>query len=94
MIPAQKTPSNLGKNPLETGLIPPPPGVVDQYLNDSTGENEEGDEDFTGPWNKSKGMKMVQAPAQPIAEATAGEVLKELQKAVKKSPVPKGASKK
>lgn len=77
---------SMGKDPHEIGLIPPTPGIVDQYFNDSTGENEDGDEDFTGPWNKSNGMTMVQGPAQPIAEATAREVQKEMEKAVKKSP--------
>lgn len=85
---------SLGKNPLEIGLIPPTPVVVDQYFNDSTGENEEGDKDFTGPWNKSNGMKMVPTPAQPIAEATANEVEKELQQAVGKTPSTKRDSKK
>src|SRR3954451_12419575 len=28
---------NLGKHPLSIGLIPPTPGIVDQYLNASTG---------------------------------------------------------
>jgi len=85
---------SMGKNPLEIGLIPPTPGIVDQYFNDSTGENEEGDEDFTGPWNKSNGMVMVQGPAQPIAEATAGEVRSELRKAAGKSSPTKLPSKK
>ena len=77
---------SMGKDPLEIGLIPPTPGIVDQYFNDSTGENEEGDKDSTGPWNKGKEIQIVQAPAQPIAEATAREVQKELQRAVKKTP--------
>lgn len=84
---------SMGKDPLEIGLIPPTPDIVDQYFNDSTGENEEGDEDFTGPWNKGNGMEMVPAPAQPIAEATVSEVKKEIQKAVKKTPSVKGKSK-
>lgn len=60
------------------------PGLVDQYFNDSTGENKEGDKDFTGPWNEGNGMEMVQGRAQSIAEATADEVTKEVRKAVKK----------
>lgn len=85
---------SLGKDPLDVGLIPPTPGIVNQYFNDSTGENEVGDKDFTGPWNKSKEIKIVQAPAQPIAEATAREVQKELQRAVRQAPAAKGNSKK
>lgn len=76
---------SMGKDPLEIGLIAPTPGIVDQYFNDSTGENEDGDQDFTGPWNKGNGLKMVQGRAQPIAEATAREVQKELHKAVRKT---------
>ncbi len=85
---------SMGKDPLDIGLIPPTPGIVDKYFNDSTGENDEGDEDFTGPWNKSNGIEMVPGPAQPIAEATAVEVQNEVQNAVKKSPGTKGKSKK
>lgn len=76
---------SMGKDPLEVGLIAPTPGIVDKYYNDSTGENEEGDKDFTGPWNEGNGLEIVQGPAQPIAEATASEVKKEIKKAVKKS---------
>lgn len=83
---------SMGKDPLEIGLILPTPGVVDQYYNDSTGENDEGDEDFTGPWNKNNRIKMVQGHAQPIAEATASEVTKELLKATRKSPTNKSKS--
>lgn len=85
---------SMGKDPLKIGLIPPTPGIVDQYYNDSTGENEDGDEDFTGPWNKSNGMVMVEGPAQPIAEATAEEVRKELKKSVHKGVSTKKSSNK
>lgn len=85
---------SLGKDPLDIGMIAPTPGIVDQYFNDSTGKNEDGDKDFTGPWTKTNGMELVSAPAQPIAEATASEVKKELQKVVKKTPSAKGSSKK
>ena len=82
--------ANMGKDPLEIGLIPPTPGLVDQYFNDSTGENEDGDKDFTGPWNKGNGTKIIQAPAQYIAEATASEVQNELQNLVGKKVTAKG----
>src|SRR5881628_41247 len=35
---------SLGKDPLSVGEIPPTPGVVDQYFNDSTGEGEMGED--------------------------------------------------
>lgn len=84
---------SMGKDPLDIGLIPPTPGIVNLYFNDSTGDNDEGDKDSTGPWNKGNGLKLVQAPAQPIAEATAHEVLDEIQKAVRKTTA-KGSPKK
>lgn len=39
----------MGKDPLDIGLNAPTPGLVNQYFNDSTGENEDGDKDFTRP---------------------------------------------
>jgi Mn-containing catalase len=53
---------SLGKDPLSIGQIPPTPGLVDQYFNDSTGQGEAG-EDFRGPWNEGNGWQIVQAPA-------------------------------
>lgn len=76
---------SMGKDPLDIGLIAPTPGIVSQYYNDSTGENDQGDKDCIGPWNNGNGIKLIQSTAQPIAEATADEVIKELQKAVKKA---------
>ncbi|MES2981068.1 MAG: manganese catalase family protein [Verrucomicrobiota bacterium] len=76
---------SMGKDPLDIGAIPPTPGIVNHYYNDSTGENEDGDKDFTGPWNKGNGMKLIQGPVQPIAEATVFEVKKEINKAVRTS---------
>src|ERR687884_1259736 len=54
---------SLGKPPLSVGLIPPTPGLVDQYLNDSTGEGEHGAVDTTGPWNDDKTFQRVDNPA-------------------------------
>src|SRR5262249_53227745 len=33
---------SLGKDPFSIGTIPPTPGLVDEYFNDSTGEGDEG----------------------------------------------------
>jgi len=52
---------SLGKPPLSVGLIPPTPGLVDQYFNDSTGASDDGFSDMTGPWNEA--MEMVDEPA-------------------------------
>jgi Mn-containing catalase len=53
---------SMGKDPLSIGEIPPTPGVVDQYFNDSTGEGDEG-RDMRGPWNEGNGWKFVDSPA-------------------------------
>lgn len=53
---------SLGKDPLSIGKIPPTPGLVDQYFNDSTGQGEAG-EDVQGPWNQGNGWQLVDAPA-------------------------------
>jgi Mn-containing catalase len=53
---------SLGKDPLSIGQIPPTPGLVDQYFNDSTGQGEAG-EDRRGPWNQGDGWQFVEAPA-------------------------------
>src|SRR3954466_10433311 len=60
---------SMGKDPLEIGEIPPTPGVVEMFFNDSTGEGDDGERDERGPWNKENGFEFVEAPAKPIAEA-------------------------
>jgi Mn-containing catalase len=45
------------------GLIPPTPGVVDQYYNDSTGKGKFNDEDSKGPWNTAAEIEIVESPA-------------------------------
>jgi len=54
--------TSMGKDPLEVGKIPPTPGIVDQYVNDSTGVGDEGETDAMGPWNQD-GFQIVDAPA-------------------------------
>jgi Mn-containing catalase len=53
---------SLGKDPLAVGKIPPTPGLVDQYFDDSTGEGEAGT-NFRGPWNEGNGWQLVESPA-------------------------------
>jgi Mn-containing catalase len=53
---------SLGKDPLQIGQIPPTPGIVDQFFNDSTGEGELG-KDMIGPWNDGKALQRVDNPA-------------------------------
>ena len=54
---------SLGKDPLVIGVIPPTPGLVDQYFNDSTGEGDDGETDARGPWNEGDGWQIIEAPA-------------------------------
>jgi Mn-containing catalase len=75
---------SMGKDPLEIGEIPPTPGIVDQYFNDSTGQGDNGDADARGPWNEGNGIKYVEAPAKPVAEGTAQEVMREIQTATRR----------
>src|SRR6187401_2127694 len=42
---------SMKKDPLEIGKIPPTPGIVDEFFNDSTGRGEDGEGDAQGPWN-------------------------------------------
>src|SRR6187401_489156 len=65
---------SMGKDPLEIGEIPPTPGIVDKFFNDSTGQGDEGESDERGPWNEGDGFQFVEGPAKPIAEGTAEEV--------------------
>jgi hypothetical protein len=44
---------NMGKAPFSIGKIPPTPGLVDQYFNDSTGEGDEGETDARGPGTRA-----------------------------------------
>lgn len=54
----------IGKNIISVGLIPPTPGIVDQYYNDSTGEGDDGEIDVAdAPWNSGDGIQVVEAPA-------------------------------
>jgi Mn-containing catalase len=75
---------SMGKDPLTIGRIPPTPGIVDQFFNDSTGTGDEGEEDARGPWNEGDGVQLVEAPGQPIAEATAAEVTQEINRAARR----------
>jgi Mn-containing catalase len=54
---------SMGKDALEIGKIPPTPGLVDQYFNDSTGEGDDGEVDARGPWNEGDDWEFVEAPA-------------------------------
>lgn len=60
---------SLGKDPLSIGKIPPTPGVVNEFFNDSTepadgqGVSGPAERDHRGPWNEGRDWKYVDAPA-------------------------------
>jgi Mn-containing catalase len=59
---------SMGKPAFSIGSIPPTPGLVDQYFNDSTGTGDRGETDARGPWNEGGDWQMVDAPALQDAE--------------------------
>src|SRR4029453_17605748 len=54
---------SLKKPRFSIGKIPPTPGLVDQFFNDSTGVGEDGEIDARGPWNQGEDWQFVDAPA-------------------------------
>lgn len=74
----------LTKDKLVIGKIPPTPGIVNQYFNDSTGEGDMGEKDMRGPWNKGKDIEYVEAPIKMEAQVTNDQIVKEIKKATKK----------
>ena len=54
---------SLNKPALSIGLIPPTPGIVDQWYNDSTGEGDDGEVDVDAPWNQAEDITVVDSPA-------------------------------
>jgi len=64
---------SLGKPRFSIGQIPPTPGLVDQFFNDSTGRGDDGESDVRGPWNMGDTWKFVEAPALQEVRAMAGQ---------------------
>jgi Mn-containing catalase len=54
---------SMGKERFTIGAIVPTTEVINQYFNDSTGVNDEGDVDARGPWNEGGNWEYVDAPA-------------------------------
>ena len=54
---------SMGKGRFQIGQIPPTPGLVDQFFNDSTGRGEDAEVDARGPWNQGEEWQFVEAPA-------------------------------
>ena len=49
---------SLGKDPFSIGKLPPTPGLVDEYYNDSTGDGAHG----APQWLKKNGLHVVNSP--------------------------------
>jgi Mn-containing catalase len=54
---------SMGKPRFSIGRIPPTPGLVDQFFNDSTGAGEDGEIDARGAWNQAEDFVFVESPA-------------------------------
>lgn len=52
---------SLGKDRFSIGKLPPTPGIVDEYYNDSTGSGEQGT-DGVGSWIGMYGLKVADTP--------------------------------
>lgn len=74
----------LSKDKLSIGKIPPTPGIVQQFFNDSTGEGDHGEKDMRGPWNKGKDIEFVEAPIKMEAQVTQQQIESEIKKATKR----------
>jgi Mn-containing catalase len=64
---------SLGKDRFTIGQIPPDREWVNIYMDDSTGEGDEGETNSRGPWNEGGEWKIVEAPAFKEVEALAGD---------------------
>jgi Mn-containing catalase len=64
---------SMNKPRFVIGRIPPTPGLVDQFFNDSTGAGEDGEVDARGPWNEGGDWERVEAPAFHALRSPAGD---------------------
>jgi Mn-containing catalase len=51
---------SMEKPPFAIGTIAPTPGLVDQYVNASTGEGDISEDQQRAPWNHRSGLQLVQ----------------------------------
>lgn len=64
---------SMKKPAFSIGRLPPTPGLVDQFFNDSTGRGDQGEIDARGPWNEGGDWVIVEAPALNPDDARDGE---------------------
>jgi manganese catalase len=53
---------SMGQDQFTIGKLPPTPGLVDRYFNNSTAQGDAG-QDFRGPWNEGGSWQLVESPA-------------------------------
>ena len=68
---------SMGKPALSIGRIAPTPGLVEQYLNVSTGSGEHGEIDARGPWNEGGDWVFTESPALQTTEPSAPSIVAE-----------------
>ena len=54
---------SMGVDRFSIGSLPPSPGLVNQYFDDSTGTGDRGEPNARGPWNTGGDWQIVEAPA-------------------------------
>jgi Mn-containing catalase len=54
---------SMGVDRFSIGSIPPMPGLVNQYFDDSTGTGDRGELNARGSWNTGGDWQIVDAPA-------------------------------
>jgi hypothetical protein len=62
IAPRGNPPPGKHGQPFSIGKIPPTPGLLDRYFNDSSGEADEGQTDARGPWNEGGDWQIVEVP--------------------------------
>ena len=55
--------TSMEKPPFTIGRIAATPGLINQYVNASTGDGDEGEIDTRGPWNEGDSWQYVPSPA-------------------------------
>jgi Mn-containing catalase len=65
---------SLEKPPFSIGRLAPTPVLVDEFINDSTGEGDEGEKDIRSNWINSNGLKVVDSPLEGGKGLSIGKV--------------------
>jgi Mn-containing catalase len=52
---------SMDKPQFAVGIIQPTPKLVDQFVNASTGDGQDGETDYVGPWNHGNGLTLVES---------------------------------